>query len=339
MKKTPEKKTLAQRFQSFVLRTTIGTPVATALGWIAYSNLCISHKMPLPPAVSGERKTTSKRAGPLSYYVAGSGEARPLLLIHSINAAASTYEMRPIFEHYRQYRRVYSIDMPGYGFSDRSDRAYTPRLFTDAILDMLDVIEQDVGDTPIDAMALSLGSEFLARAASEQPTRFHKLAMITPTGMRRKDPRFYESPGTVRGSPLTRNIFGFPLWSRALFDLLSLRSMQHWFLQRTFSPYIGVDAGLLDYDYLTTHQPGAWYAPYTFVSGLLFSADIDRVYDALTMPVWVGHGTFGEFSDVDDRRAHARGWKTRAFPTGALPHFEEPDQLFLAYDEFLQEVD
>ena len=58
---------------------------------------------------------------------------RPLLLLHSINAAASAYEMKPLFEHYSRERPVYALDFPGYGLSDRSARDYTPRLMTDAI--------------------------------------------------------------------------------------------------------------------------------------------------------------------------------------------------------------
>ena len=76
----------------------------------------------LTPALSGERRETHRRAGRLSYYVAGEGA--PLLLIHSVNAAASAYEMRPIHERMKATRRVYTVDLPGYGFSDRSERTY-----------------------------------------------------------------------------------------------------------------------------------------------------------------------------------------------------------------------
>ncbi len=41
-----------------------------------------------------------------------------------------------MFELMSQHRTVYAIDLPGYGTSERSDRLYTPRLMTDAILDL-----------------------------------------------------------------------------------------------------------------------------------------------------------------------------------------------------------
>lgn len=63
------------------------------------------HDLSLPPAVSGARHEFVGRSGKLSYYTRGgdgvSDDAGmvPLLLVHSINAAGSAYEMRPLYEH------------------------------------------------------------------------------------------------------------------------------------------------------------------------------------------------------------------------------------------------
>src|SRR3954453_19995098 len=117
-----------------------------ALGtFVACSALAVDRRQPLPPAVSGERREAKGRAGRLSYYVAGEGA--PLLLVHSINAAASAYEVRPIYEAMNTTRRAYAVDLPGFGFSDRSDR----ELYVAAIRDMLDVIAADAGPGPVDA--------------------------------------------------------------------------------------------------------------------------------------------------------------------------------------------
>ena len=141
----------------------------------------------LPPAVSGERFDTHGRAGRVACYVAGSGP--PLLLVHSVNAAASAAEVRPLHEHYRESRTVYSIDLPGFGASERSDRVYTPRLMTDALLQLLDAICARGHGDPVDALAVSTGCEFLARAASESPEGFRSLALVSPTGLRGNVPR------------------------------------------------------------------------------------------------------------------------------------------------------
>jgi pimeloyl-ACP methyl ester carboxylesterase len=317
-----------------VVRAMALAPVAAALGGIAYSHLFVPHELPLPPALPGERRELVGRAGRLSYYVAGSGA--PLLLAHSVNAAASAYEMRPLFEHFSAGRRVYALDLPGFGFSDRSPRDYVPRLYADAILDMLDEIARDCGPAPLDAAALSLGSEFLARAAAERPDRFRSLALITPTGLRRGE-RLDGPTGSTRGSPAIRALFDFPLWSRPFFDLLNSRASQRYFLKQTFGSDAAIDVELLGYDYLTAHQPDAQYAPYAFISGTLFSADISRIYEALDLPVWLAYGKHGEFSDVDPAQVADRdNWTVQAFDTGGLPYFEQPELFCTAYEGFLQ---
>ena len=119
--------------------------------------------------------------------------------------------------------------------------------------------------------------------------------------------------------------FTFPLWSQGFYDLLTSRRSIRYFLQRTFGSK-DIDEGMVDYDYLTTHQPGAKNAPYAFVSGRLFSKDIRSVYRRLTLPVWVPHATRGDFKDFSANGwALARpNWRFQPYPTGALPHFEQP---------------
>ncbi|MCP2015133.1 pimeloyl-ACP methyl ester carboxylesterase [Deinococcus sp. HSC-46F16] len=306
---------------------------AAWLGWTLFSRLRVPHDLPLPPAVEAERRTLEGRAGRLNMYVAGSGA--PLLLIHGVNAAASAYEVRPLFEHYRATRRVYALDLPGFGFSERSDREYTPRLMTDAIHAALDEIARESGE-PVDALALSLGGEFLARAAAERPDRFRSVALVTPTGFGKTE-QFYGPLGSTRGRPGLKRAYEHPLLGQAFYDALASAPSLRFFLKQTFGSYAAVDEGLLRYDYPTSHVPGARHAPFSFISGLLFSADIDRVYEVLSMPVWLAYGTNDRFTDFGDLTNVERrsNWSFSRFDTGALVYFEQPERFFAAYDTFL----
>ena len=306
--------------------------LASAAG-VGYSRFAIPHDLPLPPALPGERGTTQGRAGRLSFYVAGSGA--PLLLIHSINAAGSAYEVRPIAERIRD-RRVYAVDLPGFGFSDRSERAYTIRLYTDAIHDMLDVIAAEAGPGPVDALALSLSCEFLARAATEAPERFRSLAFVTPTGFEKGADTRRGPEGASREVPGLYRAFTVPLWTQTVFDLLASRRSIRYFLEKTWGSK-AIDEGLLDYDYLTTHQPGAPNAPFNFVSGRLFSADIRAVYERITHPVYLAHGTRGDFQDFSQAGwlRERPNWRVEAFDAGALLHFERPEAFMRSYEQHL----
>jgi pimeloyl-ACP methyl ester carboxylesterase len=295
----------------------------------------------LPPAVPGERRELTSIAGRLSYYVAGPPRDRgsiPLLLLHSINAAGSAYEVKPLFERFQVRRTVYALDLPGFGFSDRSDRRYRPRLMTDAIHAMVEEIRRGHGQVPIDALAVSLSSEFLARAAYEEPDAFRSLALTSPTGFDRRAP-YTGATGSTRGNAALYAALNFPLWREGLFRLLTSRPSIRYFLQKTWGSK-EIDEGLLNYDYVTTHRPGAYHAPYDFVSGFLFSSDISTIYGALKLPVWMSHGVRGDFTDYSwtsnvERKSN---WVVHEFPTGALPYFEMTGLFVQRYEMFLDRV-
>ena len=142
--------------------------LGAAAGWLGYSKFGVSHEFPLPAPLDAERHEVTGEAGRLAYYVSGDGA--PLLLIHSINAAASAYEVHTVFERMRASRRVYAVDLPGFGGSDRHARNYCVGLYVQAIHDMLDVIGAEQGDRPVDALALG------RRARRPRHRRFRSLA-------------------------------------------------------------------------------------------------------------------------------------------------------------------
>ena len=245
--------------------------------------------------------------------------------------------MRPLHEHYAATRTVFSIDLPGYGLSDRSDRDYTPRLMTDALHAIVEQIHMRCGPAAIDALALSLSAEYLARAAAEAPALYRSVALVSPTGFSGR--RSWRAlPGATRGLPwLYRALRGPGAgWGGALFRGLTRPGVIRYFLHRTWGSK-DIDEALWRYDVLTTRQPGAEHAPLHFLSAGLFSADIHTLYEQLAMPVWMSHGVRGDFTDYRNKTiVEGRpNWHLSVFPTGALPYFEIPERFFEAYDSFL----
>ena len=289
----------------------------------------------LPPAVSGERIEFDSRAGRLSVYVAGTGPA--LLLVHSVNAAASAAEVAPLHEHLRATHTVFSIDLPGYGFAERSDRDYTPRLMTDALHATVEFIRARCGPRPIDALAVSLASEFLARAAAEAPAHYRSLALVSPTGFSGRR-AWRGATGSTRGLPWLYRALRGPrsVWGASLFRGLTRPGVVRYFLQRTWGAKV-IDEALWHYCVLTARQAGAEHAPLAFLAAGLFSADIHTVYEQLGQPVWMSHGVRGDFTDYRGKTlVEARpNWQFSVFSTGALPYFELPQRFCAAYADFL----
>lgn len=311
-----------------------GFSLAAAGSWILYSHLAINHQMELPEALPDTRKEfNSPTAGRLSYYACQDRSGRPLVLIHSINAAASAFELSPLFMYYRTQRPVYALDLPGFGFSDRSRRVYHPALYQAAILDFL---RTQVGE-PADVVALSLGSEFAAEAALAEPALFNSLVCISPTG--------FSSSSELRGSQkasrsgtsaILHSIFAFPLWARPLFDLLTTRASIEFFLKRSF---IGaVSPNLLDYAYVTAHQPGAENAPLYFISGQLFTPRVrETVYARLQIPSLALYDRDGytSFDYLPDLLSKSQDWQAvRLTPSLGLPQFERLEDTVEVLNHF-----
>lgn len=320
-----------------VLETTVKVGAYAALGsagsalaWIAVSSLAIDHRRPLEHSISGvEPHLMPSETGDIACYSDRQATGRPLLLIHSINAAASAREMQPLFDQYRGTRPVYAIDLPGYGHSTRPDQRYTPDVFKRAILE---VIAKEIGgDHPVDVIALSLSSEFAALAALENPAAIRSLTMISPTGFGSRTLSYSES---------RRKGLSVPFWSQAFYDLLTSRSSLRYFLKKSF---IGsVPKELVDFAYDTSHQPGARFVPLYFLSGQLFTPQVRQtVYDALRIPVLVLYDLDGytSFENLDPfLRNRMNQVATRIGNTRGMPHWERLANTAAALDYFWAET-
>ena len=285
-------------------------------------------------ALDGQLQTIASGTGHLCAYVKGQG--RPLILVHTINASASAAEVRPIFESLSQYRTVYAIDLPGYGFSERSDRLYTPRLMTDAIHDLVRHIQAVHGTQAIDALAVSLSCEFLARAAAEQPQHFQSVSLVSPTGLTGLKLRQAAEGKTYGLNWLLAALKG-PGWGLSIFNLLTRPKVIRYFLKKTWgSP--DIDEEMCRYAIWTTQQPGAQHAPLCFLSAQLFSSDITNIYDRLTQKVWLSHGTRGDFVDYRGKQRYvsSENWRFTVYESGALPYFEKPEHFSAELLQFIR---
>ncbi len=308
--------------------------LAAAGSWILYSHLAINHKVTLPEALPGERKTFhSSVAKEISYYAHPGAGGRPLVLIHSINAAASACEMRPLYDSFRGKRPIYALDLPGFGFSDREKRVYSPGLYTHAILEFLSAV---VGE-PADVVTLSLGCEFAAQAAFLQPGLFSSLVMISPSGFSLgKGERGSQQASRSGLGEILHALFAFPLWARPLYDLIATQTSIEYFLQQSFIGAVPPD--LVEYAYATAHQPGAEHAPLFFISGRLFTPEIRKtVYEKLRVPVLIlyDRDAFVRFDMLQTSlETNSYLHAVRVVPTLGLPHFEQTEKTVEVLEQF-----
>lgn len=276
----------------------------------------------LPPAIDAARETLHRRAfGALSYYIDRKSQGRPLVLVHGIHAAASAIEVRPLFERYRGERTVIAVDLPGFGCSGRSDIDYSPMLYVDALVALL---EQEAPEGA-DLVALNLSCEFVARVARDRPELVRSLVLIGPTGLGEDD----SVP-----EPLARWV-RFPLVGPRLFDLLVSRvSIQQQFA-KAFEGR--VDDELAEYAYRSARCEGARYAATAFLRGHLSTPDARKnIYERVQVPTLIVHddGGYANFSQVPTLVAeNPNVYAEQVGHARAYPHFEEPEMTFLLLEQ------
>ncbi|MFN8556545.1 MAG: alpha/beta fold hydrolase [Dehalococcoidia bacterium] len=160
-----------------VVAGAVGAGVAAALA--SFNLFMKSRGGVLPSPVEAAERWVDTDDGRVRVYEAGSGA--PLVLLHSFNAAASTYEMRPLFEAFAPERRVIAFDWLGFGLSERPALRYSAETYQRLLERVLDRVLSG----PADVIALSLPSQYVAIAAGRRPERFRRIICLSPTGFGR----------------------------------------------------------------------------------------------------------------------------------------------------------
>jgi pimeloyl-ACP methyl ester carboxylesterase len=100
----------------------------------------------------------------------------PIVMLHGIASRIEEYE--DLIDRLRAHRRVIVMDLPGNGYSDKPERAYTLSYLEDSVLALLDHLEIQRADL----MGGSLGGNLVLRLAHRAPERFRRLAPWAPGG-------------------------------------------------------------------------------------------------------------------------------------------------------------
>jgi pimeloyl-ACP methyl ester carboxylesterase len=295
----------------------------------------------MPPAIEARQKSFALgEAGYIKYYVDRSGHGPPVVLLHSVNAAASSYEVRPLFEALRGERIVYAVDLPGFGGSLRDGAEFTVEFYRHALAKFLRHVSRRERSA-VDVVAMSLSAEFAAAVAVQEPELVASLVLLSPTGF--DEPGQPASPRLLRmvAQRLRPDAPWAELARTALYLLLVSKPSLRYFLDKERMKK--GDERLVQYAHVTSHQPQAWNAPWVFLTGDLFTANaIDEIYAPVTAPVLVLHGRdrFARFDMLPVFADQHDNWRVeRVRRAGALVQFDQPEATVEAMTRFWEELD
>jgi pimeloyl-ACP methyl ester carboxylesterase len=305
------------------LRTALAG-VGLGLGATALANRALRRDPgELEPPLGQDLRTYGWRGFDVAYTEAGDPDDPDLLLLHGVNAAGSSHEFRHVVDALAEEYHVLAPDLPGFGHSDRPPLLYSGALYVTFVTDFA----RDLTDEAA-VVASSLSGAYVARAA--ESVDFRSLVLVCPTG------------STVPGRRTwLRSLLRSPVLGEGLFNLLTSKpSIRYFLVDHGFAEEAHVTDEWVEYDWRTSHQPGARYAPASFVSGFLdIDIDLGAALASVDEPVTMIWGGEAGLPPVERGREMAEAAGARLFVVeGAdlLPHAEFPADFLEAVGEALE---
>jgi pimeloyl-ACP methyl ester carboxylesterase len=303
-----------------------GALVGAAAAYNAFARKGVDQ---LTNLIGGEEGGFDWRRHRIAFTKRGSGP--PMLLIHGIHAAAWSYEWHDNVDALARHNTVYTIDLLGFGRSDRPAIRYSARLYISLISDF---VHQVIG-SPCVLVATSLSGAYATVLAARDPERFPAIVLIAPTGIARLN-----KPAGV-GGEAGRLAVEAPIVGTAMFNGLVSRRSLRYYLEKTYADDTIVTDDLVDIYYWTSHQRGARHAPAAFISGHL-NIDVRQALRRLTQPTLLVWGEEGAAAPVEEFRGF-RSIKPDLelavlTPAGDLPHDERPDDFNVILSTWLNRL-
>ena len=126
---------------------------------------------------NSENRYYEWRFGKVRYQKKGSGS--PLLLIHDLTVGSSNYEYHRLINNLTENHEIYSIDLLGYGLSDKPSMTYTNNLYEQLISDfIMNVIKRKTS-----VVVSGESVPFVLLACHNNPDIINKLICINPQSL------------------------------------------------------------------------------------------------------------------------------------------------------------
>jgi pimeloyl-ACP methyl ester carboxylesterase len=300
-----------------------GAALGAAAAFNAWSSRSVAS---LTNPLGGEEGSFHWRGHRISCTRRGSGPA--LLLVHSIHAAAWSSEWRHNVGPLARSHTVFTLDLLGFGRSDRPAIRYSAQLYRALIRDFVDVA---IG-TPCVLCAASLSAAYAIVLGARDPGRFPALILIEPTGL------VQLNRPAAGFADLTKVVFDAPIVGTAAFNGLVSRASIRRFLRQTYADQSRVTDELVDSYFAAAHQPGAKHAPSALMAHQL-NVDVRGAMRRLSQPALLVWGERATQTPVED----ARGFlvlkpdlEVAILPrAGGLPHAERPEEFNEVTSAFL----
>ena len=253
---------------------------SAAIGIPAVANALVVRRSPrLDAPTWGRSRRYAWKLGEISYQLLGDGE--PIVLLHSFGPGHDSEEWRSVAEILAHDRRVYAVDLLGWGLSHRPGITYDGELYIELVRDFLtDVVEERAT-----IAAVGLPAAYAVQVAVDHPERVTALALVTPSGIDvgGDEPDLKDA--------LLYGLLRLPILGTSALNIYTSRTAIQQHLRREiYAAPERVDGALIEHHHRSSHQPGSHSALAAHLCGYL-NHRVEDVLRRLKVPLWIAWGS------------------------------------------------
>lgn len=194
------------------------------------------------------------RFGNIRYQKKGSGS--PLLLVHDLTAGSSNYEYHRLINNLTHNHEIYSMDLLGYGLSDKPSITYTNSLYEQMICDFI----KNVIGKKTSVIVTGESVPFIFMACHNNPEIFNKIICINPQSL------YLQNQIPSKQTNLLKFFFEVPILGTFIYHILiNKQTIEKTFKEEFFYDPEDVKEKYI-YNYLEAAHYGNYNAKYSFAS-------------------------------------------------------------------------
>lgn len=194
------------------------------------------------------------RFGKIRYQKKGSGN--PLLLVHDLTVGSSNYEYHRLINNLTKNHEIYSIDLLGYGLSDKPSMTYTNNLYEQLISDFI----KNVIGRKTSVVVSGESVPFVIMACHNNPDIINKLICINPQSL------YLQNQIPSKQTKFMKLFLEIPILGTFTYHVLTNRhSMYEAFRKEYFCQPDEIKEKYIA-NYLEAAHTGGYYSKYAFAS-------------------------------------------------------------------------
>ncbi len=163
---------MKNKIKTFIILSGLTTFVIHMINRIKYSLYTVKNDLPY-----SNDNYYEWRFGKIRYTKKGTGS--PILLIHDLTTGSSHYEFKKIINQLSNEHEVYTIDLLGYGLSDKPNITYTNYLYVQLIIDFI----KNIIGKKTDIITTGDSVQIAVMACHNDPETIHHMIFINPQNL------------------------------------------------------------------------------------------------------------------------------------------------------------